>query len=103
MRCVKPRPTFGFGLVHGLGFAATLAELLPPRSVIVPLLCFNVGVEIGQLSIVLVALPIFYVIARAMGGDGYRRIALPALAGTIFLLGLTMFAERLLGVRILPM
>ena len=95
--------TFGFGLVHGLGFAATLAELLPPRSVVIPLLCFNVGVEIGQLSVVLVALPVFYAIARAAGGDRYRRIALPALAGLIFAVGLTMFAERLLGIRILPM
>jgi hypothetical protein len=95
--------TFGFGLVHGLGFAATLAELLPPRDVVVPLLCFNVGVEVGQLSIVLVALPVFYGVARVAGGDRYRRVVLPALAGIIFLLGLTMFIERIAGVRILPM
>jgi hypothetical protein len=95
--------TFGFGLVHGLGFAATLAELLPPRDVVVPLLCFNVGVELGQLSIVLVALPVFYAVARVAGGDRYRNIVLPLLAGIIFLLGLTMFVERILSVRILPM
>ncbi len=95
--------TFGFGLVHGLGFAATLAELLPPRDVVVPLLCFNIGVELGQLSIVLVALPVFYGLARLAGGDRYRRTVLPALAGIIFLLGLTMCVERLAGVKILPM
>jgi len=95
--------TFGFGLIHGLGFAATLAELLPPRDVVVPLLCFNVGVEIGQLSIVLVALPVFYGVARVAGGERYRHTGLPLLAGLIFLLGLTMFVERILGVKILPM
>jgi len=95
--------TFGFGLVHGLGFAATLAELLPPRDVIVPLLCFNVGVELGQLTIVLVALPVFFGVARVAGGERYRNKALPLLAGIIFLLGLTMFVERILGTRILPM
>jgi hypothetical protein len=95
--------TFAFGLIHGLGFAGTLAGLLPPNDVVVPLLCFNVGVELGQLSIVVVALPVFYVVARVAGADRYRRRVLPALAGIIFLLGLTMFVERILGVRILPM
>jgi hypothetical protein len=95
--------TFGFGLVHGVGFASTLAELLPPRDVVLPLLCFNVGVEIGQLTIVLAALPVFFAVARVAGGDRYRRFVMPALAGVIFLLGLAMFVERILSVRILPM
>ena len=95
--------TFGFGLIHGLGFASMLAELLPPSDVVVPLLLFNVGVEIGQLTVVVVALPIFYVVARVAGGERYRRVLLPSLAGIIFLLGLTMFVERILSVRILPM
>jgi hypothetical protein len=95
--------TFGFGLIHGLGFASVLAELLPPSDVVVPLLLFNVGVEVGQLSIVMVALPVFYGVARVVGGDRYRRVALPALAGIIFVVGLVMFAERVLDVSILPM
>jgi hypothetical protein len=95
--------TFAFGLVHGVGFASTLEGLLPPSDVVLPLLCFNVGVELGQLSIVLVTLPIFYGIARLAGGERYRRAWLPALAGIIFLVGLTMFVERLAGVSILPM
>ena len=44
--------TFAFGLVHGLGFASMLEELLPPGDVVVPLLVFNLGVELGQLTIV---------------------------------------------------
>jgi hydrogenase/urease accessory protein HupE len=42
--------SFGFGLLHGLGFAGALAEVgLPENSIPVALLFFNVGVEIGQL------------------------------------------------------
>jgi hydrogenase/urease accessory protein HupE len=44
---------FVFGLLHGLGFAGALAEIgLPPNSIPVALLCFNVGVESGQLLFV---------------------------------------------------
>jgi hypothetical protein len=93
--------TFGFGLVHGLGFASTLSVLLPPRGVIVPLLCFNLGVELGQLTIVIVALPVFYVIARALGAGVYRRTLMPVISGGIFVLGALWLIERALEVRIL--
>lgn len=44
---------FGFGLLHGLGFASALSEVgLPRNAVAVSLLGFNLGVEAGQLSIV---------------------------------------------------
>jgi len=45
---------FGFGLVHGIGFASALSALGIERSLLFPaLLSFNVGVEIGQLAFVL--------------------------------------------------
>lgn len=48
---------FGFGLLHGLGFASALANLgIPPTEVPLALLFFNVGVEIGQLGFILVVL-----------------------------------------------
>lgn len=47
---------FGFGLLHGLGFAGALADLgLPPASKAVALVSFNVGVELGQLTVLAVA------------------------------------------------
>lgn len=47
---------FGFGLLHGLGFAGVLRELGLPRAEFVPALAaFNVGVELGQLSVVAAA------------------------------------------------
>lgn len=93
--------TFAFGLVHGLGFASALAELLPPDHVLAPLLAFNVGVELGQLSIVLVALPLLWLLARELGAARYRRTAMPLLASAIFVLGVVWLVERVTGVVLL--
>ncbi len=52
---------FAFGFVHGLGFASVLADLgLPRDALALALASFNIGVEIGQLSIVMVVVPIIY-------------------------------------------
>ncbi len=57
----KLKPTrvlivFAFGLIHGLGFASVLTELgLPKREFLNALITFNIGVELGQISIILVA------------------------------------------------
>ncbi len=49
---------FGFGLIHGFGFASVLAELgLPADALVLSLLGFNVGVEVGQMAIVAGFLP----------------------------------------------
>jgi hypothetical protein len=85
---------FGFGLVHGLGFASVLGELLPPTDIVAPLLLFNLGIEMGQLAIVLIALPLLYALALAIGAARYRRIAMPALATLIFGFGVKWFIER---------
>jgi hydrogenase/urease accessory protein HupE len=64
----RPRwPTaLGFGLVHGLGFAGMLDVLdLPVRQWLAAVLAFNLGVEIGQLAVVAVALPLIVVLARS--------------------------------------
>ena len=92
---------FGFGLVHGLGFARMLRPLLPPGDAIVPLLCFNVGVELAQLTIVAVALPVCWLAARALGAARYRRWVLPGLAIVLGLLGAQWLIERLFAVRLL--
>jgi HupE/UreJ protein len=47
---------FAFGLLHGMGFAGVLSQLGLPRSeFLAALLCFNAGVELGQLSVILAA------------------------------------------------
>lgn len=55
--------TFAFGLVHGLGFAATLSDLgIGPvgASLVVPLASFNAGVEVGQIAVAAALVPIFW-------------------------------------------
>lgn len=55
----RPVAAFVFGLIHGFGFASVLRDLgLPQSSLISSLSGFNVGVEIGQLAIVAVFLPL---------------------------------------------
>lgn len=93
--------TFGFGLMHGLGFAAMLRPLLPPSQVVLPLLAFNVGVELGQLGLVLVAMPVLYGAVRALGAARYRRVVLPLGAAVLGGLGLIWLLERALAIRIL--
>jgi hypothetical protein len=88
--------TFGFGLVHGLGFASVLEDRLPPENVVGPLLGFNLGVELGQLAIVAVALPAFAAIARALGAERYRRICLFAAAVPLSVISLKWLLERAL-------
>lgn len=61
----RPAVVFGFGLVHGMGFAGFFGELgLPPGQFWSALIGFNVGVEIGQLVVIA---------AAAMSGIGLRR------------------------------
>jgi len=58
--------TFGFGLVHGLGFASVLRDRMQDlHSIIVPVVSFNVGVELGQMVIVLLVLPVLALIRKA--------------------------------------
>ena len=54
---------FVFGLVHGFGFASVLADLgLPQGALALALVGFNVGVELGQLAIVAVFLPLAFLL-----------------------------------------
>jgi len=49
----RPMVVFGFGLLHGLGFAGVLKEIgLPSNEFVAGLISFNIGVELGQLSII---------------------------------------------------
>ena len=52
---------FAFGLIHGFGFASVLADLgLPPNALVTALIGFNIGVELGQLAIVAIFLPLAF-------------------------------------------
>lgn len=76
---------FGFGLIHGFGFAGALSELgLPTGARVLSLLGFNLGVEAGQLGLVLGFLPFLY-LARSRrwyreGGMQVMSLAIAVLA-----------------------
>lgn len=69
---------FGFGLLHGLGFASVLSDVgLPEGRFAISLIGFNIGVELGQLAVIAAA---FVLLALPLGRkDWYRNaIAIPA-------------------------
>jgi len=91
---------FGFGLVHGFGFASVLADLgLPQGALALALVGFNLGVEAGQLAIVAVFLPLAYALRRTvLYRQGVRiagSLSIAALAGV-------WFAERAFNLKLLP-
>ena len=69
---------FGFGLLHGLGFASVLSDMgLPEGRFVIALIGFKIGVELGQLAIIATA---FLVFAMPFGRQTWYRsmIAIPA-------------------------
>ncbi|WP_110174252.1 HupE/UreJ family protein [Luteitalea pratensis] len=83
---------FGFGLIHGFGFAGMLDVLdLPARQWFAAVLAFNVGVEIGQVAVVAVAMPLVIAITRSSWHPRVVRYASSAVLG---LSGL-WFVERM--------
>jgi HupE/UreJ protein len=91
---------FAFGLVHGLGFAAMLRPILPRTGVVGPLLAFNVGVELGQITIVAVLLPVL-ALAAQRDARRYHRLVVVGGSALIGVAGTLWLAERILDVKIL--
>jgi len=86
----------GFGLIHGLGFASALQDLHLPRAMLLSsLLGFNMGVEIGQLAVVLAAVAVITVATKAVHVTE-RRAELSAMvaSGALLAAGLAWFLTR---------
>jgi hypothetical protein len=91
---------FGFGLIHGFGFASVLAELGLPRAALVPALVgFNLGVEAGQLGIVAAFLPFAYALRASWF---YRRVVLAGGSAAIASVATVWLLERALNLKLLP-
>lgn len=85
--------TFFLGLIHGFGFAGALAELgLPQHALVLALLCFNGGVEIGQATVVLVLLPLLLALHRLKSWPTLEKIG----STLVILAGIYWMADRLL-------
>lgn len=91
---------FGFGLIHGFGFASVLADLgLPRDTLVLALVGFNLGVEAGQLAIVASFLPL----AHAIRSTGfYRRAVMFGGSLCIVIIAGIWFAERAFDLRLMP-
>ncbi|QBF33161.1 HupE/UreJ family protein [Thalassococcus sp. S3] len=90
----RPALVFAFGLLHGLGFASVLEEFGLPASQFLPaLIGFNIGVELGQLTVIAIA---FLLVGYWFGQKAwYRsRIAIPCSA-VIAAIGAFWFIERI--------
>ena len=86
--------TFGFGLIHGFGFASILRDLgvgADPGGILGPLFAFNLGVELGQVAIAAVVMPLVW---RLRQRPAFVTRGVPALSGLIALLGLYWLLER---------
>ena len=81
-----------FGLIHGLGFSIYLKQLLgDASSLLLPLLGFNVGLEVGQLLIVLV----YFAIVLAVDRFGFlkRNVRILAISIVTMMVGIKMIIE----------
>jgi hydrogenase/urease accessory protein HupE len=87
---------FGFGLIHGFGFAAVLREMgiAKADSVWAPLLAFNLGVETGQLAVAAAIVPLLW---WARTKPDYSRRWAPAFSLIITGIGIFWFLQRLTG------
>ena len=86
---------FGFGLVHGLGFASVLREIgLPDRGLLLCLVSFNAGVELGQFLVLTLALPLIVAAARR-APRRFRRWGLQVGSSVIACFGLIWLVARL--------
>lgn len=86
---------FGFGLVHGLGFASVLMDLgLPGNLRLIGLLGFNLGVEAGQLAIVALVLPVIVGLSRSRF---YSPVVMKLGSACIAAVAFLWLAERSVG------
>ena len=91
---------FGFGLIHGFGFAAVLTDLsLPQDSLLLSLVSFNIGVEIGQLAIVVSFLPLAYLLRRSWS---YPSLVLTGGSLAVIAIALVWFTERAFDLQVFP-
>jgi len=90
---------FGLGLLHGFGFAAVLADVgLSGQSFLRTLFGFNLGVEIGQLAVVIALLPVLHVLRRS---PRYPTWGLPIASSGVMLVACVWLVERAFDLKII--
>ena len=89
--------TFAFGLIHGFGFASVLRDMGVGAggSVVLPLFSFNLGVELGQMTIAAIMLPIIWQLRTS---EAFTRRLIPACCVAIIAAGGWWFCGRVWGI-----
>ena len=88
---------FTFGLLHGLGFASVLADIgLPSSDFLISLISFNIGVELGQITVIAAALSLSLLLP--LSPDRYRRLITIPFSLVIGVIGIGIAAERVIGI-----
>ncbi|MEO8008171.1 MAG: HupE/UreJ family protein [Betaproteobacteria bacterium] len=83
--------SFMFGLAHGFGFSSVLREIgLPKENLLLSLLNFNLGVEAGQLTVVLLVVPIL----MRLKSRSWEPRMVATISGVILAVGLALFVDR---------
>jgi hypothetical protein len=83
---------FSFGLIHGMGIASVLLDMgLPDGQRVLSLLGFNLGVEVGQLAIVSMALPLITLLSHYRY---YPKLVMKSGSACIVIVALVWLAER---------
>ncbi len=91
---------FSFGLIHGFGFANVLKEMvLTSAELVRTLLGFNLGVEIGQIAIVICIVPLLFALRKTLF---YRFVILYGLSVIAGVISLLWAYERYFNLSILP-
>ena len=94
----RPLVVFAFGLIHGMGFAGFFGSLgLPQGQFWSALIGFNIGVEIGQLSVIVFAALLLWPLRRAVSEALYRRAIVWPACGFIGFVGAFWAVERVLA------
>ncbi|MCB1739877.1 MAG: HupE/UreJ family protein [Gammaproteobacteria bacterium] len=89
---------FAFGLLHGLGFADVLGTLgLPPGELLLALIGFNIGVELGQIAVLAIATAVVLMLPWGASSNAYRRAVVLPGSATISLCGAWWLFSRLAG------
>ncbi len=94
----RPFVVFAFGLIHGMGFAGFFGSLgLPTGQFWSALIGFNIGVEIGQLAVVLLAAVLLWPLRSVWTEARYRQFIVWPACAAIGFTGAFWTVERLLG------
>lgn len=94
----RPFIVFGFGLIHGMGFAGFFGSLgLPDGQFWSALIGFNVGVEIGQLSVIALAALLLWPVRGLASERFYRQFMVWPICGLIGTVGAYWAIERVLS------